>query len=79
MKQIGALWGGGRSHLVLHGDRIKGHVDAFDGPKGGKRLSDGVLSQLVVDGADVHSTHDGEGPLTLSSHLSTGTQEVKGP
>lgn len=63
--------------LVLHGDRIKGHVDAFDGSKGGKGLSDGVLPQLIIDGAHVYATHDGEGSLALSGDLSSSTQEVK--
>lgn len=57
------------SHLVLHGDRIPRHVDAFDWPKRGEGLPDGVLPQLIVDGANVHSTHDGQSPLTLSRHL----------
>lgn len=57
------------SHLVFHGDRIPRHVDAFDWPKRGEGLPDGVLPQLIVDGADVHSTHDGQSPLTLSRHL----------
>lgn len=62
------------SDLVLHGDRIEGHVDAFDWSERSERLSDGVFSQLVIDGADVYSTHDGEGSLTLSSDLSTSAR-----
>lgn len=65
------------SDLVLHGDRIPGHVDAFDRSKRSKGLSDGVLSQLIVDGADVYSTHDGQSSLTLSCDLNTSRQEVK--
>lgn len=58
-----------KSDLVFHGDRIPGHVDAFDWSKRSKSLSDGVLSQLIVDGADVHATHDGQSSLTLSCNL----------
>lgn len=54
---------------MFHGDRVPGHVDAFDWSKRSKGLSDGVLPQLVVDGADIDATHDGESSLTLSRHL----------
>lgn len=64
------------SDLVFHGDRVPGHVNAFDWSKRSKGLSDGVLSQLVVDGADVNSTHDGQSSLTLSCYLNTHRQEV---
>lgn len=57
------------SHLVFHCDRVPGHVDAFDWSEWDKGLPDGVLSQLIVDGAHVHSTHHCQGPLTLSRHL----------
>lgn len=60
---------GAPSHLVLHGDGVPGHVDALDGPEGGEGLADGVLPQLVVDGAHVDPAHDGECPLPLSCHL----------
>ncbi len=64
------------SHLVFHGDRVPGHVDAFDRSKRSKGLSDGVLPQLVVDGADVNSTHDGQSSLTLSCYLNTTRTQV---
>lgn len=54
---------------MFHGDRVPGHVDAFDWSKWSKGLSDGVLPQLVVDGAHIDATHDGESSLTLSRHL----------
>ena len=59
------------SDLVFHGDRVPGHVDAFDWSEGCEGLSDGVFSQLVVDGAHINSTHDGERSLALSGHLNT--------
>lgn len=65
------------SDLVFHGDRVPGHVDTFDWSKWGEGLSDGVLSQLIVDGANVNSTHDGQSSLTLSCYLNTHRQEVK--
>lgn len=55
--------------LVFHGDRVPGHVDAFDRSKWSEGLSDGVLPQLVVDGADVNATHDGQSSLSLSRYL----------
>lgn len=55
--------------LVLHGDGIPGHVDALDWSEGSEGLSDGVLPQLVVDGAYIDPTHDGQGPLPLGRHL----------
>jgi len=63
--------------LVLHGDRVPGHVNAFDWSKGGKGLSDGVLTQLVVDGADVDSTHDGQSSLSLSCYLNAHRRQKK--
>lgn len=62
-------WAGGPHHLVLHGDRVPGHVDALDGAKRGEGLADRVLPQLIVDGAHVDPTHDGQCPLSLSCHL----------
>lgn len=58
-----------KSHLVLHGDRVPGHVNALDGSKGGKGLANGVLPQLIVDGAYVDPAHYGQRPLPLSCHL----------
>lgn len=57
------------SDLMLHGDRVPGHVDAFDGSEGDEGLPDGVFAQLVVDGANVDAAHDGQGALALSRHL----------
>lgn len=56
-------------NLVFHGDRVPGHVDAFDWSKRSEGLSDCVLPQLVVDRADVDSTHNSQSSLTLSRHL----------
>lgn len=55
--------------LVLHGDRVPGHVDAFDWSKGDEGLPDGVLAQLIVDGAHVDPAHDGQSSLALRCHL----------
>lgn len=60
------------SNLVFHGDRVPGHVDALDGPEGREGLPDGVLAKLIVDGAHVDATHDGQGPLPLCCHLPAG-------
>lgn len=57
--------------LVFHCNRIPRHVNALDWAKRGKGLSDGVLTQLVVDGAHVNSTHDSQSSLTLSCYLNT--------
>ena len=59
--------------LVFHCDRVPGHVNAFDWSKRSEGLSDGVLSQLIVNGAHVNSTHDGQSSLTLGGYLSTHT------
>lgn len=61
-----------KANLVLHGHRVPRHVDAFDGAEGRKGLPDGVLAQLIVDGAHVDAAHDGQGPLSLRRHLPTG-------
>lgn len=60
--------------LVLHGHRVPGHVNAFDWSKGGEGLPDGVLSEFVVNGSNVHATHDGERSLPLSRHLNRHTE-----
>lgn len=57
------------SDLVLHGDRVPGHVDAFDWSKGDEGLPDGFLAQLVVDGAHVDPAHDGQSSLALRCYL----------
>lgn len=66
--------GQSQSHLVLHGNGVPGHVNALDGPKGGKGLANGVLTQLIVDGAHVDPAHDGQCPLPLSCHLEQDTR-----
>lgn len=60
-----------QSDLVFHGNRVPRHVDALDGSEGSKGLSDGVLTQLIVYGAHIHPTHDGQCTLPLSCHLPT--------
>lgn len=45
--------------LVFHCNRIPRHVYALDWAEGGKGLSDGVLTKLIVYGAHIHPTHDG--------------------
>lgn len=58
--------------LVFHCYRIPRHVNALDGTKGGEGLSDGVFPKLIVYGAHIHPTHDGESTLSLSCNLSNG-------
>ena len=58
--------------LVLHCNRVPGHVDTLDGSKWGKGLPDGVLPKLVVNGTNVHPAHDGECALPLGCHLQEG-------
>ena len=77
----GPGWGVGRggegqtkSHLVLHGDGVPGHVNALDGSEGSKSLANGVLPELIVDGTHVDPTHDGQRPLPLSCHLEQDTR-----
>lgn len=45
--------------LVFHCNRVPGHVNALDWAEGGKGLSDGVFTKLIVYGANIHPTHDG--------------------
>lgn len=73
------LWGKKRNedHLMLHGNRVPGHVDAFDWSERGEGLPDGVLAQLIVDGADVNATHDGQSSLPLSRHLEAHSKQTK--
>lgn len=67
------------SDLVFHGDRIPGHVDALDWSERGKGLSDGVLSQLIVNGTNVYAAHDGQSSLTLSRHLNKADRKSEEP
>lgn len=60
---------GNHADLVLHCDGVPRHVNALDWAKGSKRLSDGVLSELVVYGAHIDPTHDGQSTLPLSRDL----------
>lgn len=46
------------TNLMLHCNRIPRHVNALDRTEGGKGLSDGILSELIVYGAHVHPTHN---------------------
>lgn len=58
-----------KAYLVFHGDRVPGHIDALNGTKGGEGLPDGILPQLVINGAHIHTTHDGQSSLPLCCHL----------
>jgi len=57
------------TNLVLHGNRVPGHINAFYRSKRGKGLANGVFTQLIVYGAHINATHDGQGALPLSCHL----------
>lgn len=59
---------------MLHGDGVPGHVDALDGTERREGLPDGVLAQLVVDGAHVDAAHDGQRTLPLGRHLTAHTR-----
>lgn len=64
---------------MFHCNRVPGHVNALNGAEGCKGLADGVLAQLVVDGANVDAAHDGQGPLPLCCHLPAGgARETRG-
>lgn len=56
-------------YLVFHGDRVPGHVDALDWAERRESLPDGVLAELVIDGAHIDAAHDGESSLPLCCHL----------
>lgn len=49
--------------------RVPGHVDALDWPERCECLSNGILSQLIVDRAHVNTAHYGKRPLPLSCNL----------